>query len=79
MLLVKFCLILALVWQAALVLSAQPPAGGPECEPCTHGGRGGRAAHHFTAADPDRTFAIQYDAPITRGTSPEFGQIIPTT
>ncbi len=79
MLLIEILLILALVaWQAyvflhnrqltARVQAMYPPAGAVAVQPIA-----------YTAADPDKNFAIQYDALITRDASPEFGQIITDT
>ena len=79
MLLIEIVLVLALVaWQAYGVL-AQPPAYGPGAGHVPASGRGGRAAHPYTAANPEKNFAVQYDALITRDASPEFGQIIADT
>ncbi|MBD2767461.1 hypothetical protein IC235_06100 [Hymenobacter sp. BT664] len=79
MLLIETLLILALVgWQAVVfwrnrylaqrVGTTYPVAGAVAVQPIP-----------FTAANPEKDFAIQYDALITRDASPEFGQIIVDT
>ncbi|HEX8658730.1 MAG TPA: hypothetical protein VF690_14390, partial [Hymenobacter sp.] len=79
MLLIEFLLILALVaWQAVVfwrnrqltdrVGVMYPAAGAVAVQPIP-----------FTAANPEKNFAIQYDALITRDASPEFGQIVVDT
>ena len=79
MLLIEIVLVLALVaWQAyvfwhnrqltARVQAMYPPAGAVAVQPIT-----------YTAENPEKNFAVQYDALITRDASPEFGQIIADT
>ena len=76
MLIIEILLVLALVaWQAVVfwrnrqltdrVAAMYPVAGGVAVQPIP-----------FTAANPEKNFAVQYDALITRDASPEFGQIV---
>ncbi|GAB3726502.1 hypothetical protein GCM10027594_08260 [Hymenobacter agri] len=79
MLLIEILLILALVaWQAVVFLRNRqligriqdmyPAAGAVGVQPIP-----------YTAAQPEKNFAVQYDALIANNTSPEFGQIITDT
>ena len=79
MLLIEIALVLALVaWQAVVfwrnrqltdrVGAMYPPAGMVAVQPIP-----------FTAANPDKNFAVHYDALMTRDASPEFNQIIADT
>ena len=79
MLLLEIVLVLALVaWQAVVfwrnrqltdrVRALYPAAGAVAVQPIT-----------YTAANPEKNFAVHYDALITRDASPEFGQIIADT
>ena len=79
MLLLEIVLVLALVaWQGIVfwrnrlltdrVAAMYPAAGAVAVQPIP-----------FTAANPDKNFAVQYDALITRDASPEFGQIVADT